>query len=430
MGWAREASYGDRTAHHPLSSVFSVVPFLLLPPRPVSRLPPPLGYTADMRVGIDAHMLGTQAGGNETFMRNLLRGLRAVAPGLDAIAYVHPDAPRDPDFTCGWPGRHLTTRSSWLRVPYGLPQAVRLTGADLLHVQYIAPPRCPAPFVVTLHDMGWLRVPETFRLADRLRLRALVGRSVRGARRVIAVTDAMRREAIATYGLDPDRVDVVPNAVAPSFRPVQDAGALREVRAKYRLPQYYVAFLGQLQPRKNVVRLARAVARLDRHGLPHALVVIGRESWRYAEVARGIAALNLGDRLRFTGYADADDLPALLAGADAFAYPSLYEGFGLPVAEAMACGVPTLISTDPALCEVAGVDADGTGAATARGAAMAVDPRDEDAIEQGLVALLTDQTLRARLREAGPQRAAQYTPEAAGRAALACYERALGRKLA
>ncbi len=362
------------------------------------------------RIAIDAHALGTQAGGNETFVRQLLEGLRAVSPDTDIVALVHTGAPEG--LTSGFPAYPMQSRSSWLRVPFGLPAAVRATHADLLHVQYIAPPVCPVPFVVTLHDMVWKRFPETLRTVDRMRLAALVPGTLRRAARVFVVSEAMKREAMAFYGVPESKIDVVYNSVDPLYRPVADPERLAAVRARYGLPERYVAYMGQLQPRKNVLRLAEAFARLQGEA-PHALVFIGKQSWRYREIGEGLERLHLGERLRFTGYVEQEDLPALLSAADVFAYLSLYEGFGLPVAEAMACGTPVLTSTDPALSEVAG------------GAALTCDPMSVDDIEAALRRLLLDEGLRKTLALAGPERAKCFARESMARAALAGYENAL-----
>ncbi len=361
-----------------------------------------------MRIGLDAHALGTQAGGNETFIRHLLDGLREVAPETDLVAYVH----GEPD-TAGFPAYQLPMRASWLRVPVGLPRAVHATEADLLHVQYIAPPAFRKPFVVTLHDMVWRRFPETLPRTTRFRLAALVPHSLRRASRVFVVSEAMKSEAMRLYGVPEERIDVVPNAVDPAFRRITAPDMLAAVKMHYGLPERYIAYLGALQPRKNVDRLAEAVVRLRSRGFPHGLVIIGPEGWQGKALRERIAEAGLNEALRFTGYVPPDDLPALLSAADAFAYVSLYEGFGIPVAEALACGVPTVISTDPALQEVAG------------DAAVPCDPLDSDSIAAALEQVLTDDELRRRLEGAGPAQVAGFTPAATARAALAGYRKAL-----
>ena len=185
------------------------------------------------------------------------------------------------------------------------------------------------------------------------------------------------------------------------------------MREKYDIPKDFVLYVGALQPRKNLVRLATAFSRLKARGLPHALVLAGKRAWLAADMLAAIEALELGERLRYTGYVAREDLPALFGAASAFAYVSVYEGFGLPVLEALACGVPTLAADISVFREVAG------------DAALLVDPLDVDAIEKGLVNLITDSDLRDNLQASGMDRAVHFSRERTAEAALVGYRSAL-----
>lgn len=363
-----------------------------------------------MRIGIDAHVLGTKAGGNETYMRELLGALHAHAPEADITVFVNRDAP--PGAAAGFSAVTIPVRSSYLRVPIVLPWLARKTKADVLHVQYTAPSRCPCPYVVSMHDIVALRFPESMPFLDRHRLRLLSARTLRNAARIFVLTEAIREEIAETYHLARDRFDLVQPPTDPLFRPVADAAVIAQARKRYGLPQDYVLYVGLLQPRKNLVRLARAFARLKGRGLDHKLVIVGKRAWLYREMLDEIAALDLSDRVVFTGYVDRADLPILYSAASAFAFISLYEGFGIPVLEALACGTPVLASTDPAITEVAG------------GAAVHVDPYDVEAIESGLHRILTDAESRRCLRKDGLRRAAAFTLEGMARAALEGYRKA------
>jgi len=365
-----------------------------------------------MRILIDAHYLGSRAGGNETYTANLLAGLRRIHPPHAISALVNKELHGLEGAAAGFPTVPLASHSAYLRVPFLIPLAAR-GRADLLHVQYTAPPWAPCPYVVTMHDLVAFKLPESMPFVDRHRLRLFTENTLRRARRIFTVTEAMKREIATHCDIDPDRIDVTPNALARGFAPVEDAAQLAAVRARYALPERFVLYLGLLQPRKNLVRLAAAFQQLARRGLDHTLVIAGRRAWMHEEIFRGIAALGLGDRVRFTDYVAQEDLPALYSAADAFAFVSLYEGFGIPVIEALACGTPVVASTDPALVEVAG------------GAAIHCDPHSTDAIADGLAQALTDATLRARLRPAGIAHARTYTVERLAGAALTGYERAL-----
>ena len=365
-----------------------------------------------MRIGIDAHAIGTQAGGNETFILQQLRALYSVAPGTDILALVHAELANTPGIGQGFHPYPIPVHSSWLRVPFVLPWIVKKAKLDLLQVQYSAPPYCPCPYIVLLHDMVWKRFPETLPVIDRYRLNFLGSGTVRRARRVFCLTEAMKREAMEIYRASEDKIDVVSPAVDALYRPIEDQAGLANVRAKYGLPGDFILYVGALQPRKNLVRLAQAFARIKDRGFPHRLVFTGKRT-NYGPIAEAIDSLQLGDRLQFTGYVDTEDLPRLMSAASVFAYVSLYEGFGIPVVEALACGTPVLTSTDPSLSEISG------------GAALTCDPFSVDAIEDGLLRLLTDENLRQHCRMAGPARAKHYSLENMGRAALEGYKKAL-----
>lgn len=374
-------------------------------------MPPP-------HIGIDAHALGTRAGGNETYMRCLLAALRpaldpAGAPRFTAFTHAAYAASPDVDF----PLHSLPSESSYRRLLLDLPRLCRSLALDLVHVQYTAPLRRPCPYVVSVHDLVGLRLPETMPWAARLRLRHLTGLTVRGAAGIFTLTNAIRDDIIAQYGIPPERFALVqPWIDAEFFRPVRDPEALARLRARYRLPPEFILYLGQLQPRKNLTRLAEAVAALRTAGYPHQLVLAGKRAWLYQDMLAAIERHGLDDALHFTDYVEPADLPGLYSAASVFAYPSRYEGFGIPVLEALACGVPCVISRDPALTEVAG------------GAAIACDAEDPGALRAALEHAITDESARRRAAAAGPARAAAFTPQAMAAAALKGYEQALGNQ--
>jgi glycosyltransferase involved in cell wall biosynthesis len=242
--------------------------------------------------------------------------------------------------------------------------------------------------------LSFIRFPHLFHPAKRLYLRALTRASVRRARRVITVSEHAAEEAQRLLDLNPGKIDVVYHGVDPRFHPrsAADVAAFREHQG---LPERFVLFLGTLEPRKNLVRLIEAFHRLDAPDV--ALVLAGGRGWYEEEIFASVERLNLTERVIFPGYVPGEDLPLWYDAATVFAYPSLYEGFGMPVTEALASGVPTLTSDRSSLPEAAG------------DAALLVDPTDVDAIAQGLHRLLTDGTLRETLRQRGLSHAAQFT---------------------
>ncbi|MGC8875397.1 MAG: glycosyltransferase family 4 protein, partial [Chloroflexia bacterium] len=234
--------------------------------------------------------------------------------------------------------------------------------------------------------------------------------NVRVATRVIAVSQATRDDLIRHYRTVPDRVHVVHHGVSPRFRPTQDPG----VRARYGLPERYFLYLGTLQPRKNLERLLAAYARLPA-GAP-AFVLAGGRGWYFERIARAVAAHNLGERVLFPGYIADADLPAVLSGAVAFVYPSLYEGFGMPLLEAMACGTPVIASRSSSLPEVVG------------DAGLLVDPLSVEALQEALQRILEDEPLREALRARGLERARLFTWERCAHETLGVLEKALAAR--
>jgi glycosyltransferase involved in cell wall biosynthesis len=295
-----------------------------------------------------------------------------------------------------------------------LPRLLREARPDLCHYpNSIGPLDSPCRYVVTIHDMTLSFLPQYHPLRKRLLVRPLIPIFARRAARIITVSEHARADIVRLLRVPAARVVVIPEAAAPIFYEAAPAEQAR-VRERYHLRGPYLLYVGTLEPRKNLVRLIRAWHSLWRSGaIPHQLVLVGGRGWQDAEIYRTIQLLDCGDALRLAGYIPTADLPALYSAADAFAFPSLAEGFGLPVIEAMACGTPVLVSTDRALRDLAGA------------AALAVDPYDIQAIETGLERLLSDATLRDQLRAQGLQRASTYSWNETARRTLAVYQEAM-----
>jgi glycosyltransferase involved in cell wall biosynthesis len=295
-----------------------------------------------------------------------------------------------------------------------LPIHLSRRPVDLLHGPfYTLPALCPAPAVVTIHDITFELHPEWYTRKARLAFTGFAAASARKARHVLTVSEHSRKDIITTYGLPPDRVTAVPLAPDPQFAPVEDRGVIAEVRRRYDLGEEYLLHVGSITPRRNIDRLLEAFAGVRRRAPHLTLVLAGRVEPPSPPVEVAIRRKGLTDVVRVTGYVRPEDLPALYAGAAAVVYPSLYEGFGLPVLEAMACGVPVLTSNNSCLPEVAG------------DAALLVDPLDTGAIAEGIWSILSDMALRNRLTRAGLARAAEFTWERTARETLAVYRRSL-----
>ena len=288
---------------------------------------------------------------------------------------------------------------------------------DLFHAtHYVIPPLARARAVVTIHDIIHVLYPQFLpHRAALIYARVMIRRALRRADRIITVSNNSKRDLVDYFGISPARIEVIYNGVAARFRADLPREESDRVAAKYGLPRPYLLFLGGEKPHKNVRNVLRAFAeaRRDRE-LPHGLVLAGPMPKNRSRVEALIEALDLGDRVVRPGVVPEEDLPGLFAGADAFLYPTLYEGFGLPVAEAMACGVPVLTSSTSALQEIAG------------GYAYLVDPMDVDAIARGIVDLATDPKRRQEYAELGRRRAADFSWEHAAAQTLKVYAEALG----
>ena len=287
---------------------------------------------------------------------------------------------------------------------------------DLFHAtHYVLPPLWKSRAVVTIHDIIHVLYPQFLpSRGARLYARLMIRRSLDRADRIITVSYNSKRDLTDYFHVPSRRIEVIYNGVSPLFRHDVSAEQREQVARKYRLPAPYLLFLGGEKPHKNVQNVLRAFAQARRkRELPHALVLAGPMPKNRARLDALISALDIQASVVETGVVEEQDLPGLYAGADAFLYPTLYEGFGLPVVEAMACGTPVLTSATSALQEIAG------------GYAYLVDPMDVDAINGGIVVLTTDSKVRDDFRELGRKRALDFNWDKAAEKTLEVYAAAL-----
>lgn len=374
-----------------------------------------------MHVVLDARYLSQHQSGVGYYTQRLVSGLAAIdrmnrytclvirdGPGLPV---AHPNVE-------GWPTRvsfenHLTG-DLWL-LAY-LPWQLARLGTDVYHGPAVFLPLVKLGYrsVVTIHDLVSFLFPATVPRKYALYMRLMTRLSVRSADRIIAVSGATKQDLVRVLGVADGKVVVIHEAVGPEFAVASAPDAVERTVRRYGIRPPYCLFVGNLEPRKNLARLIEAFALLRARG-PFAgrapqLVLAGTRGWLYSGIFRAVEAHGLADEIVFTGYVPPADLPHLYAGAACFIFPSLYEGFGLPVLEAMAAGTPVVAARVGAIPEVVG------------DAALLVDASRPAEIAEAVAAVLADGALRDRLVARGRARACAFTWEAVARQTLAVYE--------
>jgi glycosyltransferase involved in cell wall biosynthesis len=371
-----------------------------------------------LRIGIIGHLLSFEPtyrqAGVSRYSEALVRELPNVGPEEEYVVFTggaRPPASRGFDPGIEWVHSRLPTARPEARILW--EQTVGMTIArryrlDLIHAPVnVTPLVSGAPRVVTIHDLAFHLYPEQYPGAKQRYLRLMTRLSVQRAARVIAVSEATRQDVIRHYGAASEKVVTVPNGVSDDYRPLP-AEQVAAFRAANGLPERFILFVGTLQPRKNLETLLRAYARVvDEIGWE--LVVAGATGWAYDPIFETARALGLAERVRFAGYVPGEELPLWYNAAGMFVYPSLYEGFGLPLLEAMACGTPVIAANTSSLPEVVG------------DAGLLVDPRDVEAMAQALRSLAESESLRDDLSERGQQRAAAYSWRRTAEETLAVY---------
>jgi glycosyltransferase involved in cell wall biosynthesis len=372
-----------------------------------------------MRVGLNAHLLsfGTtyRGAGISRYVRNLLAALRERR---DAVRFelflgdhrVPPELAAAPGFRLHlsrWPTARPAVRILWEQT--ALPWLAARLRLDVLHgLGYALPVASRVPAIVTVYDLSFLTHPKAHTRISRSYLRLMAPWAARRARLVLTISEHSRREIVRWLGIPAERVRVVYPGVEPVFRPL-DPATVAAFRAAQHLDGPWALFVGTLEPRKNVERLLEALATVRRSGQPLRLLIAGAPGWGRERLRERCGALGLGDAVRFTGYLPGPDLPLWYNAVDIFVYPSLYEGFGLPPLEAMACGTPVISSNAASLPEVVG------------DAGLLVEPTDVDALADALRTLVGEPCLRAELRRRGLARAAGFAWGRAAEQTLALY---------
>jgi glycosyltransferase involved in cell wall biosynthesis len=373
-----------------------------------------------MLIGLEASALYGCKSGVGYYTENLLSNVMKLAPEHNYILFSNRDMKAD------WNrlgsevvyDRHLfRVRAAWMQA--NLPRALREVRPDICHfTNYLAPLAGGCPYVVTIYDMTLFLTPRFHDFKKIALDRTLIPHVARRASAIITVSNSARDDIVRLLRVPREKVRVITGAVSSDFRPVRDEAQKEAVRARYGLADVpYILYVGTIEPRKNIARLIQAFGRLKQQGLPHKLAIVGQPGWHCAPIYAEVERLGLTQDVLFTGYVPFEDLPVLYSAAESMAFPSLYEGFGLPVVEAMACGAPVVTSRSSSLMEVAG------------DAALLVEPRSVTEMADALERLHRQPDLREELSLRGVERAASFTWDRSARAALELYEE-VGRRSA
>lgn len=369
-----------------------------------------------MRIAIDTHAIGSALTGNERYIKNLAEQLVSLNSEDEYFFFfTNEDAKRQWENHASNLSTFLVSRNPWVRLGIELPRHLRRIRPSVFHYQYTGPLVQLSPEVVTIHDMSFERHPEFFDAAERLRLKLTVRRAVKAARRIITVSEFSKREIVNLLRVPADKVKVIFNGVGPEFERAEDAETGRLRLEQYSVRKPYLLAVGNISRRKNHLATIRGFALwLNRHPeSEHRLVIAGKPQDAAEDVLTEALRLGLDkQRLIILGYVPEQDLPYLYAGAELLLNTSLYEGFGLPLIEAMRGGVPVIASRASCFPEVAG------------DAARLVDPHDQSDVAEAIEEVLGNETLRKELVCRGLQRARLFRWDTAARETLKVYHEA------
>jgi len=372
-----------------------------------------------MRIGIDYTPAVRQRAGIGRYTRGLVQGLAQIDRENQYVLLVAGREEAGPEVaptSSNFQVKQVflsekTLTLLWHRLHFPLPVDLLVGRVDMFHSpDFVSPPLGRGASVVTVHDLSFLRHPQCAEVGLRTYLMRAVPRAVRQADLVLADSESTREDLVSLLEVAPGKVRVVYAGVEENLAEAANEEAQQAVKARFGLDFPFLLYVGTLEPRKNLLRLLEAYAQLRGRGLAHRLVLAGIKGWLYEDIFRRAEELRLGDSLVFTGYVCEAELPALYSLAEVFVFPSLYEGFGLPPLEAMACGTPVVASNVSAMPEVLG------------GAALLVNPHDVEALAAAVEQVVRDSSVRAQLIEKGRARVKLFTWKRSAQSLLEAYQ--------
>ena len=370
-----------------------------------------------MRIGLEVSPLAINSSGIPNYILRLLHGFASIDKENQYFLYTNRPIPFDlglPDnFRTVILKRPLPRFQMWFQIE--LPHRLKKDGIDVFHGLFSRLPFVlPVPSVITVHDLSGYKMPRLHKRKTHF-TNLMYPFYVKKASRIIAVSEFTAKELASCFPETSSKTTVVHEAAPTEYSEVTEESELSRIREKYNLPPRFFLFLGTLEPRKNLPGLLEAFLQMA-DSVPHSLVISGAVGWKTGELFDKLKMSGAEDRIRLTGFVDRKDIPALLSLADIFLYPSLYEGFGLPILEAMACGTPVITSNTSSMPEVAG------------GAALLVDPGSPESISNAIMTLAHDEGRRTLLREKGLVRAGEFSWEKSAKETLQVYRRIMSEE--
>ncbi len=356
-----------------------------------------------MRIGIDASPLPLRPLGAGIYIIELLNSLSQMEVEDEILVYLQEDRMNLLDLSseCNIKIRLIAKKSIASRVLWEqieLPGLAKRDHLDVLHsMHYTRPLSLPCCSLVTLHDLTFFILPRLHTRIKRSYFRMMTRLSASKADALIAVSESTRRDAIRLLKIPMERIITIPLGVSEQFRKIENGELLDHAKKKYHLPEQFLLYVGTIEPRKNLISLLKAYEGLGGDAFPYDLVIVGPMGWMVRDVINRITNSPFKNRIHRIGYIDREDLPALYNLASVFVYPTLYEGFGLPLLEAMACGTPVVTSNTSSLPEIIG------------DAGLLVSALDVEAIREAIKAIVFDQEYHLKLSQAGRARAAHFS---------------------
>lgn len=372
-----------------------------------------------MRIGIDATALPPQPVGAGNYIIQLIRALSDLDVKDEFVIYAQRkgqvliNLPKHDRFE--WiilEDRNPGFRLIWEQTLF--PKLINETGVELLHsLHYTRPIFLPCASVVTFHDMTFFLYPELHTRIKQLFFPLAIRASARLADALITNSENTRRDAIRVLGIPPEKISATRLGVDPGFKPISDNGIKKVIAEKYSLPERFILYVGLIEPRKNLPMLIKAYKQYIDEGGNYHLVLVGNYGWMYEEVLKQIVDLELEREVHFTGYIPQEDLPLVYNLSSLFVYPTIYEGFGLPVLEAMACGVPVITTNVSSLPEIVG------------GAGILVPVDDVDALYRAIKSVLGDEDLQIEMIQKGISRASKFSWQQTAKLTYLVYQKAM-----